>query len=92
PPSALDAHGQDQVLQLLADLQQRRGLAYLLITPDLAEVAALAHQVLVLHGGRVVEAGPVDAVLRAPQQPYTRELLAAARNADPAAAPSPAAT
>jgi microcin C transport system ATP-binding protein len=92
PTSALDANVQDQVLQLLADLQQRRGLAYLLITHDLAVVAALAHQVLVLHGGRVVEAGPVDAVLRAPQQPYTRELLAAARNADPAAAPSPAAT
>jgi len=91
PTSALDANVQDQVLQLLAALQQRRGLAYLLITHDLAVVAALAHQVLVLHGGRVVESGPVEAVLRAPQQPYTRELLAAAQIAGFDACASPAA-
>jgi len=91
PTSALDANVQDQVLQLLAALQQRRGLAYLLITHDLAVVAALAHQVLVLHGGRVVESGPVEAVLRAPQQPYTRELLAAAQIAGFDAFASPAA-
>jgi microcin C transport system ATP-binding protein len=77
PTSALDVSVQQQVLQILADLQQRHGLSYVLISHDLAVIAALAHRVLVLRQGRVVEAGPVDAVLRAPQQPYTRALLAA---------------
>ena len=78
PTSALDVTVQQQVLRLLADLQRRRGLAYLLISHDLAVIAALAHRVLVLHEGRVAEAGTVEQVLRSPQQPYTRELLAAA--------------
>lgn len=78
PTSALDVSVQQQVLELLAALQQRHGLAYVLISHDLAVIAALAHHVLVLHQGRVVEQGPLDAVLRAPQQPYTRALLAAA--------------
>lgn len=78
PTSALDATVQQQVLSLLADLQRRRGLAYLLITHDLGVVAALAHQVLVLRTGQVVEAGPVDEVLRTPRHNYTRDLIAAA--------------
>ncbi|MGC9184330.1 MAG: ATP-binding cassette domain-containing protein, partial [Thiomonas sp.] len=78
PTSALDVSVQQQVLERLAALQQRHGLAYVLISHDLAVIAALAHHVLVLHRGRVVEQGPVDAVLRAPQQPYTQALLAAA--------------
>ena len=77
PTSALDVSVQQQVLQILADLQRRHGLAYVLISHDLAVIAALAHRVLVLHEGRVVEDGAVDAVLRAPQQPYTQALLAA---------------
>jgi microcin C transport system ATP-binding protein len=77
PTSALDVSVQQQVLQLLADLQQRFGLAYLLISHDLAVIAALAHRVLVLQQGRVVEQGLVDAVLRAPQHPYTQALLSA---------------
>ncbi len=78
PTSALDVSVQQQVLQLLADLQRRRGLAYLLISHDLSVIAALAHRVIVLRQGRVVESGEVDQVLRDPAQTYTRELLAAA--------------
>jgi microcin C transport system ATP-binding protein len=78
PTSALDVSVQQQVLQLLADLQRRRGLAYLLISHDLGVIAALAHRVIVLRQGRVVESGEVDQVLRDPAQTYTRELLAAA--------------
>ena len=77
PTSALDVSVQQQVLEMLADLQRRHGLAYVLISHDLAVIAALAHRVLVLHQGRVVEEGTVDAVMRAPQQPYTQALLAA---------------
>ncbi len=78
PTSALDVSVQQQVLQLLADLQRRRGLAYLLISHDLSVIAALAHRVIVLRQGRVVESGEVDQVLRDPAQTYTRELLTAA--------------
>ncbi|MDD4886919.1 MAG: dipeptide ABC transporter ATP-binding protein [Thiomonas sp.] len=77
PTSALDVSVQQQVLEILADLQRRHGLAYMLISHDLAVIAALAHRVLVLHEGRVVEEGAVDVVLRAPQQAYTQALLAA---------------
>ncbi|MDY0331466.1 MAG: dipeptide ABC transporter ATP-binding protein [Thiomonas sp.] len=78
PTSALDVSVQQQVLELLAMLQQRHGLSYVLISHDLAVIAALAHRVVVLHRGRVVESGEVDQVLRDPRQPYTRELIAAA--------------
>src|SRR5690606_5128851 len=62
PTSALDAHIGLQVLQLLAALQRRHGLSYLLITHDLAVIRALAHQVLVLRDGEVVERGTVERV------------------------------
>ncbi|OZB50045.1 MAG: microcin ABC transporter ATP-binding protein, partial [Thiomonas sp. 15-63-373] len=77
PTSALDVTVQQQVLDLLAALQQRHGLAYVLISHDLSVIGALSHRVLVLHQGKVVEQGPTDAVLRAPRQPYTQALLAA---------------
>lgn len=77
PTSALDATVQKQVLVLLADLQKQYGISYLLITHDLALVRAMAHRVMVLKGGRVVECGDVDDVLASPQSTYTRELLAA---------------
>ncbi len=77
PTSALDVSVQQQVLEMLAAQQRQRGLAYVLISHDLAVIAALAHRVLVLRQGVVVEEGTVDGVLRAPQQPYTQALLAA---------------
>ncbi|MBS1154914.1 MAG: transporter, ATP-binding protein [Proteobacteria bacterium] len=77
PTSALDATVQKQVLELLADLQRQHGMGYVLITHDLGLVRALAHQVLVLQNGQLVESGSVEDVLGAPQHPYTRTLLAA---------------
>ena len=77
PTSALDVLVQSQILDLLRSLQERLGLTYLFITHNLAVVDALAHEVAVMHRGRIVEQGPVDAVLRRPQQPYTQRLLAA---------------
>lgn len=79
PTSALDATVQKQVLELLADLQRQHGIAYLLITHDLGVVQAMAHRVLVLQDGKLVESGPMADVMQAPQHPYTRTLLAASR-------------
>lgn len=77
PTSALDVLVQSQILALLRSLQERLGLTYLFITHNLAVVDALAHEVAVMYRGRIVEQGPVDAVLRRPQHPYTQRLLAA---------------
>lgn len=78
PTSALDVTIQKQVLGLLQQLQRERGLAYLLITHDVDVVRAMAHEVLVLKDGAVVEAGAAAQVLSQPQHPYTQRLLAAA--------------
>lgn len=75
PTSALDVTVQQQVLRLLQALQRERGLSYLLITHDMAVVQAMAHQVVVLQAGRVVEAGDVLQVLTQPRDPYTRLLV-----------------
>ncbi|WP_148716200.1 ABC transporter ATP-binding protein [Chitinolyticbacter meiyuanensis] len=77
PTSALDAHIGLQVLKLLAELQRSHGLSYLLITHDLTVIRALAHQVMVLQRGEVVERGSVETVFSSPAHPYTRQLLAA---------------
>ncbi|MBM3387123.1 MAG: ATP-binding cassette domain-containing protein, partial [Betaproteobacteria bacterium] len=77
PTSALDVTVQLQILQLLQRLQAQRGMAYLLITHDLDVLRAMAHEVLVLHRGQVVEAGAAEAVLSHPAHPYTQALLAA---------------
>jgi peptide/nickel transport system ATP-binding protein len=77
PTSALDVSVQAQILNLLRSLQNRRGLAYLFITHNIAVVDYLAHEVAVMYQGRIVEHGPVDRVLRSPASAYTRELLAA---------------
>jgi microcin C transport system ATP-binding protein len=78
PTSALDRSVQGQVIELLRGLQRRRGLAYLFISHDLAVVRSLAHRVVVLRDGRVVEEGPADALFAAPREDYTRALMAAA--------------
>ncbi len=77
PTSSLDVSVQMQVLQLLAELQRRYGIAYLFISHDLAVIRAMAHRVLVMKDGRVVEQGGVDDVLSAPKEAYTQRLLAA---------------
>jgi microcin C transport system ATP-binding protein len=78
PTSALDVTIQKQVLGLLQRLQRERGLSYLVITHDVDVIRALAHQVLVMKDGEIVESGPVDRVLDAPSHPYTRRLVQAA--------------
>ncbi|MDD2546773.1 MAG: dipeptide ABC transporter ATP-binding protein [Burkholderiaceae bacterium] len=83
PTSALDVTIQQQVLALLQRLQREKGLAYLLITHDVEVIRAMAHTVLVMKDGEVLETGPVHQVLDAPQHPYTQRLVAAAR-LDPA--------
>ena len=90
PTSALDVLVQSQILDLLKSLQERLGLTYLFITHNLAVVDALAHEVAVMYRGRIVEQGPVDAVLRRPQHAYTQRLLAAVL-AVPKPLPAPAA-
>jgi microcin C transport system ATP-binding protein len=78
PTSALDVTIQQQVLALLQRLQREKGLAYLLITHDVEVVRAMAHEVLVMKDGHIVESGPVGEVLGAPREAYTRALVAAA--------------
>ena len=78
PTTALDVTIQKQVLTLLQRLQRERGLSYLLITHDVAVIRAMAHHVLVMKDGLMVESGPVTEVLQRPVQAYTRQLLAAA--------------
>ncbi|MBA3593683.1 MAG: ABC transporter ATP-binding protein [Polaromonas sp.] len=77
PTSALDVTIQKQVLQLLQKLQRERGLSYLLITHDVDVIRAMAHEVMVMKDGEVLETGTVSQVLDAPQHPYTRILVAA---------------
>ncbi|MBE0510815.1 MAG: ABC transporter ATP-binding protein [Chromatiales bacterium] len=78
PTSALDISVQKQVLVLLRQLQLRHGMSYLFISHDLKVIRAIAHRVLVMKDGQVVEQGETEAVFAAPQQDYTRRLLAAA--------------
>jgi microcin C transport system ATP-binding protein len=78
PTSALDMSVQAQVVDILRELQRKKGLAYIFISHDLKVVRALANTVIVLRHGRVVEQGPAEDVFRAPQAEYTRELMAAA--------------
>jgi len=78
PTSALDMSVQAQIVELLRELQSRHGLAYLLISHDLRVVRALAHEILVMKDGKIVEAGLTEQVMTAPEHPYTRALMAAA--------------
>ena len=79
PTSALDRTVQKQVVALLRELQEKYGLTYLFISHDLAVVRAMAHDMIVIKDGKVVERGASHEVFEAPQHPYTKELLAAAQ-------------
>ncbi|CAM5254253.1 ABC transporter ATP-binding protein OS=Streptomyces alboniger OX=132473 GN=CP975_23505 PE=4 SV=1 [Streptomyces alboniger] len=88
PTTALDVTVQAQILDLLHTLREETGMGLLLVTHDVGVAAESVDEVLVMRHGRVVEHGPVAAVLRAPAQPYTRELLDAVPRVDAPRAPS----
>jgi microcin C transport system ATP-binding protein len=78
PTSALDMSVQGQIVELLRRLQAEHDLGYLFISHDLKVVRAMAHRIVVLRGGRVVEEGPAEEIIARPRQDYTRALMAAA--------------
>ena len=78
PTSALDMSVQGQIVELLRRLQAEHDLGYLFISHDLKVVRAMAHRIVVLRGGQVVEQGPAEEVIARPRQDYTRALMAAA--------------
>jgi oligopeptide/dipeptide ABC transporter ATP-binding protein len=81
--SALDVSVRAQIIDLLIELQTRRGMAMLFISHDLAVVREICHRVMVLYLGRVMETAPRDQLYAAPRHPYTRALLSAAPIPDP---------
>ncbi|GJD77867.1 ABC transporter ATP-binding protein [Methylobacterium gregans] len=91
PTTALDVTTQAQILKLIRELQQRRGMSVLFITHDFGVVADIADHVAVLQRGKLVESGPARAVLENPQAPYTRALLAAVPSLTPPERPPVAA-
>ncbi|HEY9197949.1 MAG TPA: ABC transporter ATP-binding protein [Gammaproteobacteria bacterium] len=82
PTSALDVSVQKQVLELLLDLQRRYGISYLFISHDLKVIRAVAHRILVLRGGRVIESGDTEQLFTQPQDSYTQTLLRASLFSD----------
>ncbi|MCA3565389.1 MAG: ABC transporter ATP-binding protein [Methylocystis sp.] len=82
--SALDVSIKAQVINLMLDLQQELGLAYLFISHDMAVVERVSHRVAVMHLGEIVEIGPRAAIFGDPQHPYTKKLMAAVPTPDPA--------
>lgn len=85
PVSALDLSTQARVLDLLVEIQERTGVAYLFVTHDLDVVRHVSHRVAVMYQGEIVERGDAGDVTRAPEHPYTQRLWAAAPVADPVA-------
>jgi peptide/nickel transport system ATP-binding protein/oligopeptide transport system ATP-binding protein len=83
PLSSLDVATQVQIVDLLGDLQDRLGIAYLFISHDLNLVHSLSHRVAVMYLGRIVEEGPVDDLFSSAHHPYTQALLSASPSMDP---------
>ena len=77
PTTALDVTIQAQIMDLLRKLQSERGMSLLLITHDLAVVAEIAHRVIIMYAGQIVETGTVPEIFRHPRHPYTAALLEA---------------
>src|SRR4029077_11077210 len=78
PTTALDVTVQAAILELLREQVDQRGLAVLLVTHNLGVAAQVAEHIEVMYGGRIVERGPVEEMLRTPNHPYTRALVACA--------------
>jgi peptide/nickel transport system ATP-binding protein len=74
--SALDVSVQAQIVNLLQDIQEELGISYLFIAHDLAVVEHVSDEVLVMYRGQIVEAAPAEKIYRAPENEYTRKLLA----------------
>ena len=83
PTTALDVSVQAQIIHEMRDLVRTSGTAMIWITHDLATVSSLADDILVMYAGKVVEAGPTRAILKAPRHPYTSGLLASVPSRNP---------
>ena len=78
PTSALDLSIQSQIIDLLKKLQKKNNLGYIFISHDLRVIQSLAHQLIVLKNGKIVESGSSDQIFKKPKQKYTKQLISAA--------------